>query len=111
MRYQSTMGGENMLPSLLTTNTDVEIIQGLFENLGVPIVIIIAMGAFIWFMYTQNREDRIDSEERWQELLLDEQERHQEEMKQFTEALNNNTVALTKLSALLGGENNAAERD
>lgn len=100
-----------MLATLLTTNTDVEIIQGLFENLGVPIVIIIAMGAFIWFMYTQNREDRIDSEERWQELLLDEQERHQEEMKQFTEALNNNTVALTKLSALLGGENNAAERD
>lgn len=111
MRYQSTMGGENMLATLLTANTDVEIIQGLFENLGVPIVIIIAMGAFIWFMYTQNREDRIDSEERWQELLLDEQERHQEEMKQFTEALNNNTVALTKLSALLGGENNAAERD
>lgn len=111
MRYQSTMGGENMMATLLTTNTDVEIIQGLFENLGVPIVIIIAMGAFIWFMYTQNREDRIDSEERWQELLLDEQERHQEEMKQFTEALNNNTVALTKLSALLGGENNAAERD
>lgn len=100
-----------MLAPLLTTNTDVEIIQGLFENLGVPIVIIIAMGAFIWFMYTQNREDRIDSEERWQELLLDEQERHQEEMKQFTEALNNNTVALTKLSALLGGENNAAERN
>lgn len=100
-----------MLATLLTTNTDVEIIQGLFENLGVPIVIIIAMGAFIWFMYTQNREDRIDSEERWQELLLDEQERHQEEMKQFTEALNNNTVALTKLSALLGGENNAAKRD
>lgn len=100
-----------MLATLLTANTDVEIIQGLFENLGVPIVIIIAMGAFIWFMYTQNREDRIDSEERWQELLLDEQERHQEEMKQFTEALNNNTVALTKLSALLGGENNAAERD
>lgn len=111
MRYQSTMGGENMLATLLTANTDVEIIQGLFENLGVPIVIIIAMGAFIWFMYTQNREDRIDSEERWQELLLDEQERHQEEMKQFTEALNNNTIALTKLSALLGGENNAAERD
>lgn len=111
MRYQFTMGGENMLAPLLTTNTDVEIIQGLFENLGVPIVIIIAMGAFIWFMYTQNREDRIDSEERWQELLLDEQERHQEEMKQFTEALNNNTVALTKLSALLGGENNAAERN
>lgn len=100
-----------MIATLLTTNTDVEIIQGLFESLGVPIVIIIAMGAFIWFMYTQNREDRIDSEERWQELLLDEQERHQEEMKQFTEALNNNTVALTKLSALLGGENNAAERD
>lgn len=100
-----------MMATLLTTNTDVEIIQGLFENLGVPIVIIIAMGAFIWFMYTQNREDRIDSEERWQELLLDEQERHQEEMKQFTEALNNNTVALTKLSALLGGENNAAERN
>lgn len=100
-----------MLATLLTTNTDVEIIQGLFENLGVPIVIIIAMGAFIWFMYTQNREDRIDSEERWQELLLDEQERHQEEMKQFTEALNNNTVALTKLSALLGGENNVSERD
>ena len=57
-----------MLGTLLTTSSDVEIIQGLVENLGVPVVIIIAMGAFIWFMYTQNREDRIDSEERWQEL-------------------------------------------
>lgn len=96
-----------MLGTLLTTSSDVEIIQGLFENLGVPVVIIIAMGAFIWFMYTQNREDRIDSEE----LLLDEQERHQEEMKQFTEALNNNTVALTKLTTLLGGEKDEPERN
>lgn len=100
-----------MLGTLLTTSSDVEIIQGLVENLGVPVVIIIAMGAFIWFMYTQNREDCIDSEERWQELLLDEQERHQEEMKQFTEALNNNTVALTKLTALLGGEKDEPERN
>lgn len=42
-----------MLGTLLTTSSDVEIIQGLVENLGVPVVIIIAMGAFIWFMYTQ----------------------------------------------------------
>ena len=45
-----------MLGTLLTTSSDVEIIQGLVENLGVPVVIIIAMGAFIWFMYTQNRK-------------------------------------------------------
>ena len=32
-----------MLGTLLTTSSDVEIIQGLVENLGVPVVIIIAM--------------------------------------------------------------------
>ena len=32
-------------------------------------------------------------------------------MKQFTEALNNNTVALTKLTTLLGGEKDEPERN
>lgn len=57
-------------------------ITQLISTLGFPIVCCIAL---FWKM---NKQD----------------ENHKEEMSKMTDALNNNTVALTKLSDKLGGE-------
>lgn len=61
---------------------DVTEITQLISTLGFPIVCCIAL---FWKM---NKQD----------------ENHKEEMSKMTDALNNNTVALTKLSDRLGGE-------
>lgn len=61
---------------------DVNTLIQLVSSLGFPIV---CCGALFWKM-----------------VKTDEQ--HKEEMDKITEALNNNTIALTKLSDKLGGE-------
>lgn len=61
---------------------DVNSLIQLISSLGFPIV---CCGALFWKM-----------------VKTDEQ--HKEEMDKVTEALNNNTIALTKLSDKLGGE-------
>ena len=61
---------------------DVNALIQLVSSLGFPIV---CCGALFWKM-----------------VKTDEQ--HKEEMDRVTEALNNNTIALTKLSDKLGGE-------
>lgn len=61
---------------------DVNTLIQLVSSLGFPIV---CCGALFWKM-----------------LKTDEQ--HKEEMDKITEALNNNTIALTKLSDKLGGK-------
>lgn len=61
---------------------DVNSLIQLVSSLGFPIV---CCGALFWKM-----------------VKTDEQ--HKEEMDKVTEALNNNTIALTKLSDKLGGE-------
>lgn len=61
---------------------DVNTLIQLVSSLGFPIV---CCGALFWKM-----------------VKADEQ--HKEEMDKVTEALNNNTIALTKLSDKLGGE-------
>lgn len=53
-------------------------IVSIIQNLGFPIACVIAL------FYT----------------LRNEQKQHKEEMDRFTEALNNNTIALTELKAL-----------
>lgn len=61
---------------------DVNTLIQLVSSLGFPVV---CCGALFWKM-----------------VKTDEQ--HKEEMDKITEALNNNTIALTKLSDKLGGE-------
>lgn len=61
---------------------DVNSLIQLVSSLGFPVV---CCGALFWKM-----------------VKTDEQ--HKEEMDKVTEALNNNTIALTKLSDKLGGE-------
>lgn len=58
---------------------DIGAIQSLIANLGFPIACVIAM---FW-------------------MLNKESENHKEEMKKVTEALNNNTLALTELRDMI----------
>lgn len=67
-----------------------EILQAV-GTLGFPIVCAVAMAWYVKYMTDRNRED-IDK--------LNEQ--HQQEMKEVTTALNNNTLALQKLSDVIG---------
>ena len=69
-----------------------EEISQFVSNVGFPIV---ACGAMGW--YVKYISDRHSKEV--QQL----NEQHQEEMKQVTEALNNNTLALQKLCDKIGG--------
>lgn len=57
----------------------VEVLQGLVGTLGFPIACVCAM----FFMWNKERED------------------HKEEMAKITEALNNNTLALTRLEGVI----------
>lgn len=68
------------------------ILQGV-GTLGFPIVCAIAMAWYVKYMTDRNRED-IDK--------LNTQ--HQQEMKEVTTALNNNTLALQKLSDVISKE-------
>lgn len=75
-------GGEKM---------DVNAILQAVGTLGFPIVCAIAMAWYVKYITDRNRDD-IDK--------LNEQ--HQQEMKEVTTALNNNTLALQKLSDVIG---------
>jgi hypothetical protein len=67
----------------------------LISTYGFPIVACIAMAWFVKYT-TDNNNKRIDN--------LNEQ--HANEMKDVTTAINNNTIALTKLLSKLGGDDN-----
>ena len=72
---------------------DVNTILQAVGTVGFPIACSIAMGWYVKYVTDRNRED-IDK--------LNEQ--HQNEMKEVTTALNNNTLALQKLSDVIGNE-------
>lgn len=62
---------------------DIEVLTSIISNVGFPIACVVAMF--------------------WQ--LNKERDAHKEEMSQMTDALNNNTTAITKLCDKLGGNN------
>lgn len=70
---------------------DVNAILQAVGTLGFPIVCAFAMAWYVKYMTDRNRED-VDK--------LNEQ--HKQEMKEVTTALNNNTLALQKLSDVIG---------
>lgn len=72
---------------------DVNAILQAVGTLGFPIVCAVAMAWYVKYMTDRNRED-IDK--------LNTQ--HQQEMKEVTTALNNNTLALQKLSDVISKE-------
>lgn len=63
-------------------------------TMGFPITACILMGWYVKYQTDKNREDitRITEE-------------HKEDMKHVTEALNNNTIAITRLCEKIGGDN------
>lgn len=65
-------------------------IGDLIGNYAFPIIACLAMG-----YYVKYREDRNS------QLLTEEQKSHKEEMSEVTKALNNNTLALEKISTLV----------
>ena len=71
---------------------DFEAISNLIATVGFPIVCFLMAG---W--YVKYREDKND--EKFDKLNT----QHDEENKRITEALNNNTMALQKLTDKLGG--------
>ena len=71
---------------------DFEAISNLIATVGFPIVCFLMAG---W--YVKYREDKND--EKFEKL----NNQHDEENKRITEALNNNTIALQKLTDKLGG--------
>ena len=70
---------------------DVNTILQAVGTVGFPIVCAVGMAWYVKYITDRNRED-IDK--------LNEQ--HQNEMKEVTTALNNNTLALQKLSDVIG---------
>lgn len=80
---------------------DVNTIIQLVQNVGIVAVVLFCSMWFIKYMYDKNREDLSDQRNRYNAMLEDERTRHTEEMEKITEALNNNTVALTKLTSML----------
>ena len=66
----------------------------IISTIGFPIACCLAMGYFFKYITDKDREER-------QALS----ERHDNEMKEITAALNNNTLALQKLCERLGAEN------
>lgn len=81
----------NILDEKAVKRMDVNVILQTISTLGFPIICAMAMAWYVKYMTDRNRED-IDK--------LNEQ--HQQEMKEVTTALNNNTLALQKLSDVIG---------
>lgn len=71
---------------------EVNVILQAIGTLGFPIICAVAMGWYVKYVTDKNRED-----------IATLNEQHQQEIKEVTAALNNNTLALQKLSDLLDG--------
>lgn len=72
---------------------DVNAILQAVGTLGFPIVCAVAMAWYVKYMTDRNRED-----------ICKLNAQHQQEMKEVTTALNNNTLALQKLSDVISKE-------
>ena len=66
---------------------DANAIITLVQSIGFPVVMCGAMAYYVKYMSDRNRED-----------LAAERQQHDDEMKQVTEAIKNNTIALQKLT-------------
>lgn len=66
---------------------DANAIISLITTVGFPIVMCGAMGYYVKYITDRNRDD-----------MISERNNHQEEVKAMTEAINNNTLAIQKLT-------------
>lgn len=68
-------------------------IINIIQSIGFPIVMCVIMGYFIYFMYNKNSED-----------MEEIRKAHAEETGQLRSAIENNTIALTKLVDLINSK-------
>ena len=66
---------------------DANAIISLITTVGFPIVMCGAMGYYVKYITDRNRDD-----------MIAERNNHQDEVKAMTEAINNNTLAIQKLT-------------
>lgn len=71
---------------------DVQAIMTAITTVGFPIVCCCAMGWYVKYSTDKNREE-----------ISKLNEQHKQEMNEVTQAVNNNTIALTKLCDLIQG--------
>lgn len=71
---------------------DANTIISLITSVGFPIVMCGGMAWYVKYITDLNRAD-----------LANERQQHDEEMKEVTQAIANNTLALQKLTDMLGG--------
>ena len=79
---------------------DATAIVQMVQTIGFPIVMCGAMGLFVKYMYDKTNNERGEMQAHHQRPLegrIPPGQHHQEEMDKITAALNNNTIALTKL--------------
>lgn len=69
---------------------DTNSIVSIITSVGFPIVMCGAMGWYVKYITDRNHED-----------MAKERQQHDEEMKEVTQAINNNTLAITKLTDLI----------
>ena len=74
------------------------------STIGFPIVCCIAMAWYVKYQTDKNRQDMLMLIEQNREDRIKLNEQHKEEMNDFKIAIDNNTIALTKLCDKIGNE-------
>lgn len=74
-------------------------------NVGFPIVVCIACGWFIKYTLDKQREEIAELNAAHAKQIEALNSSHKEEMEKMTEAVNNNTIALTRLTERLERDN------
>lgn len=73
-------------------------------TVGFPVVMCIAMAIYIKYISDKNRDTIQALNERYQSTVQELTGQHTQENKVLADALNNNTLALQKLTDKLGGQ-------
>lgn len=76
------------------------------STLGFPIACCIAMGYFFKYITDKDREERQALSNQHREEMLNLSNQHREDMSNVSTAINNNTIALTKLCERLDADDN-----
>lgn len=84
---------------------DVNQIIQIVSTLGFPIVMCGLMGWYVYHITECYRKDSINREDQHREEVEKLNQEHSQEMEKVTEAINNNTLALTKLCEKMEGDN------
>lgn len=84
---------------------DVNQIIQIVSTLGFPIVMCGLMGWYVFHITESHRKDSINQEAQQREEVKKLNEQHRQEMEKVTEAINNNTLALTKLCEKMERDN------